>query len=381
MKRSFSLLWVLFVLLTVIEGCDKKTDLPSYSSGTAPVLISSATTLAPTAADSLKKVLGLSWTNPKHASDSATYKYVIEIDSAGRNFSKAYTHTVTGARVDSFTAKELNTAMLNWGFAFNTAYDVDVRVTSSYGNNNEQLRSNVIRLKMTPYKIPPKVALPVSGHLFIVGDATAGGWANPVPVPSQELTKIDSVTWGGIFTITGGKQYLLLPVNGDWTNKFSVANNTVSGLAAGGDFGYNLSDNFPGPATSGTYKLVVNFQTGKFTMTPYTGPTPNNLFIVGDATAGGWTNPVPVPSQQFTRTTNSVFELTLPLVASKQYLLLPINGDWTNKFSVASNTVSGLAAGGDFGYNLSDNFPGPSIAGNYKIVVNLLTYKFSTTKL
>jgi predicted lactoylglutathione lyase len=35
---------------------------------------------------------------------------------------------------------------------------------------------------------------------------------------------------------------------------------------------------------------------------------------------------------------------------------LPLNGDWSNKYSVADNTKFGLAAGGDFGFNFNDNF-------------------------
>ena len=149
-----------------------------------------------------------------------------------------------------------------------------------------------------------------------------------------------------------------------------MANNSVAGLSAGGDFGFNLSDNFPAPATSGFYKIVLDFQNGKFTVTPYTSVLPTNLFIVGDASPGGWNNPVPVPSQQLTRVNSSVWEITIPLVGGKQYLLLPVNGDWSNKYAVPNNSVAGLAAGGEFGYNLNDNFPGPSTSGTYKITVN-----------
>ncbi len=67
--------------------------------------------------------------------------------------------------------------------------------------------------------------------------------------------------------LTGGKQYLFLPVNGDWSHKYAVADNTILGLSEGGDFGYDLSQNFPAPATDGTYKITANFVTGKFTVT------------------------------------------------------------------------------------------------------------------
>lgn len=59
---------------------------------------------------------------------------------------------------------------------------------------------------------------------------------------------------------------MLLPLNGDWGHKYAVADKTVAGLSSGGDFGLDKSDNIPGPATSGTYKITVNFQTGKFSV-------------------------------------------------------------------------------------------------------------------
>ena len=295
---------------------------------------------------------------------------------------KAVSRTIIGALGTSFTNKEMNNILLGFGFQFNVAYDVDVRLTTSYGNNNERMVANTLKIKMTPYKVPPKIALPTSSKLFLVGDASQGGWNNPVPTPTQEFARLDETTWGGVFNLIGGKQFLLLPVNGDWSNKFSVSNGLMPGLSGGGDFGFNLSDNFPSPATSGWYKIIVDFQTGKFTVTPYTSTLPTNLFIVGDATPGGWNNPVPAATQKFTRLNSGEFTLTLNnMVGGKEYLLLPVNGDWGNKYAVANNGLAGLSAGGDFGYNLAQNFPSPTLSGNYRIDVNFVTLKFTTTKL
>jgi hypothetical protein len=392
MKHISKFLFSALMIVTIFAACDKADDAPLYGLGSTPTLNASATTVAAVAADSNKVGLTLSWTNPKYATDSATEKYIVEIDSTGRNFSKAISKTVTGALTTSFTNKELNTILLGYGFAFNTAYDVDVRVTSSYGNNNEQYKTNVLKIKMTPYVIPPKVTPPASGHLFLVGDATAGGWNNPVPVPTQEFGKVDNLTYVGVFTLSAAHEYLVLPVNGDWTNKFSVANKSLPGLNAGGDFAYNASDNFPGPTAAGTYKITLDFQAGKFKVEPYVGPAiPANLYMVGDATPGGWNNPVPTPSQQFTRLNSVQYQIaSLPINAGAQYLFLPVNGDWSNKYAVNDNTIAGLANGGYFGYNFSQNFPGPAAAGNYKIDVNFgvsksaaenNTAQFKTTKL
>ena len=370
MKHFSKLLAAFASLAFIFTACDKAEDMPYYGEGSNAVLSSSVSTVAAAPADSNNVAVVFSWTNPKHEQDSSLYKFVLEIDSTTRNFSKAVSKTVTGTFKTSLLAKELNSMLLSLGFAFNTAYDVDVRVTSSYGNNNEMLRSNIIKLRVTPYKVPPKIALPASGKLFIVGNATAGGWNNPVPVPTQEFGMTDETTFVGVFNLVGGNEYLVLPVNGSWDHKYSVADASVP--ANGGDFGYDLPSNFHNPAASGWYKITLDFQRGKFTVVPYVGPPiPADLFIVGDATPGGWNNPVPTPSQQFTRLNSIQYQIaSLPMTSAKEYLLLPVNGDWSNKYAVASKGLAGLPAGGFFGYNYADNFPSPIVSGNYKIDVN-----------
>jgi starch-binding outer membrane protein SusE/F len=307
----------------------------------------------------------------------------VQIDSSGRNFSKAVTKEIIGSRSYSLLAKELNAIMLAWGFDYNKAYGLDMRVISSYSNNNERLVSNVVKVIATTYKIPPRVALPTTGKLFIVGDATQGGWTNPVPTPSQELTKIDETTYGGIFNMVGGKQYLLLPLNGNWDNKYSVANNGLPGLSGGGDFGFNLSDNFPGPAASGLYKIIVDFQSGKFTVTPFTQQhgLPDSLYLVGGATPGGWSNPVPIPSQRFTRINSTRWELaSVNLKSGEKYLFLPENGNWGKKYGAFDDAAPGIKNGGIFKPEGSD-CPAPDVTGDYKITFDLIDNKYVVTKL
>lgn len=362
-----------------ITACDKLDPLPQYGLGVDPVASVSSTTVAPPPADSLKDALTVSWTNPEYASDTNTVKYIVQIDSAGRNFSKAAVREVIGKRSTTYTARELNNIMLAWGFEFNKAYDLDVRVISSYANNNEKRNSNVIKIKGTPYKIPPLVALPSSGKLFLVGDASDGGWNNPVPVPTQEFTRLDETTFVGIFNMKGGKQYLVLPVNGSWDNKYSVPNNGVPGLNAGGDFRFNAPDNFPGPATDGQYKITLDFQAGKFKVESFTQQhgLPTSLHIVGGATPGGWDNPnsnaAIAAAQTFTRLNSTTWEIpTLALKANEKFLLLPESGNWGKKFGEGSKSGFIVPEGADI--------PSPG-AGNYKITVNFADNSIKYVKL
>ena len=66
--------------------------------------------------------------------------------------------------------------------------------------------------------------------------------------------------------LTGGGSYLFLPVNGDWSAKYGAlgANNTNN--PNGDDFKPGGGD-LIAPGVSGDYKIEVDFQRGKFTLT------------------------------------------------------------------------------------------------------------------
>src|SRR5436190_651466 len=489
MKQLINKLILATGIIFLISSCHKVADLPYYNNGEAVALTASKTTIAVTAADSANNVVDFTWTSPKYATDTSTYKFVIEIDSANRNFSKKVTRTVSGSRSTSFTGKQLNTILADLGFATNQQYGLDVRVTSSYANNNEQLKSNTVKIIITPYLVPItlvpsstapvvlqvsnasntaisfnwnaspygsgviKYAIqfdtaggtfanpqtrkvqtayttsftvsdlnsmaiaagviggstknlvfrvvsysgdyvaplaysnnvpisvttftPVPSTLYIVGDATAGGWNNPVPVPSQQFSRINAVSYGIVINLTAGKSYLFLPLNGDWNHKYGGSSATGGALLADGAV---PGSNTPAPATSGLYKIIVNFQTGTYTVTPLTAfvPVPDNLYIVGDATAGGWANPVPVPSQQFARVNLTQYQINIHLTNPGSYLFLPLNGDWGHKFGGSSATGGTLLADGAVP---GSNTPAPAAAGDYKIVVDFETNNYSVTHL
>ena len=485
MKNIFKLLFTA-ILLTAFGACKKIADLPHYGNGAAPTLKASTTTIAPTAADSSKTVLTLSWSNPKYATDSSHQKFIVEMDSAGRNFTHEVSFEVDGPLNVSFTGNQLNNVLAGFGFSPGSPFSVDIRLTSSYANNNEQYKSNVVTVTMTPYLVPivltpsstspivldvsnatsnaisfnwnasgygnntisyalqldtagdnfahPQVIkydqkltssilvndlnsmaiaagvsggstknvefrivsylgasyttplvyssvisisittfTPIPPTLYIVGDATPGGWNNPVPLPSQQFTRLDAVSYGIVINLTAGKSYLLLPVNGDWTHKYGGASATGGALLADNAV---PGSNTPAPATSGVYQIVVNFQTGTYTVTPFTTTIPSNLYIVGDATAGGWNNPVPVPSQQFTQIDAVSFGIIVDLTAGGSYLFLPLNGDWGHKYGGSSATGGTLLADNSVP---GSNTPAPATTGTYEIIVNFQTGTYTVT--
>ena len=354
-------------MLSACNKIDPVAPLPAYALGISPVLNSSVTTIAAPVSDSNKAVVTFTWTSPKYSNDSATTRYILQIDSAGRNFSRAVSTTIIGNLSKTFLAKEINAMVLSLGFNYNVQSSADVRILSSYNNNNEQYKSNTVTLKITPYVTPPRVAPPASGKLFLVGSATATSWNNPVGA-GQQFTRLDSVTYEGTFYLNGGQEYLMLPVNGDWSHKYAVADKTVTGLSAGGSFGYDLSDNFPAPANTGMYKIHVDFQRGFFTVSPV--KQYGLLWVPGDYQ--GW-NPPSAPTLG-SPNADGVFEsyINIPAGGSNQFKFLNIP-DW-------AGTAYGAGAGAGTLSTSGGNLSVPS-AGFYKINANINTLTWSAQKV
>jgi hypothetical protein len=215
------------------------------------------------------------------------------------------------------------------------------------------------------------VAPPASKALFLVGSATAGGWGNPVPTPAQQFTRLDSITYQGTFFLNGGGQYLLLPVNGDWGHKFAVQDNTVAGLSAGGDFGFNegsaFNSNFPGPAATGMYKITVDFQHGKFSVVPV--GVYGLLYVPGDYQ--GWTPATAPALGSYSNDGKYDGYVNFPAGGSFEFKFTT-TPDWSNAIGDGGNGT--LVPGG--GGNLK--VPG---AGYYHIAANTVDNKWSATPI
>lgn len=131
------------------------------------------------------------------------------------------------------------------------------------------------------------------------------------------------------------------------------------------------------------YSPQVSFTTLSNTLTL---PINGELFIVGSATAAGWGNPpVPVPGTKFTKVSATKYEITLPLSASGEFLLLPITGSWSYTYRDISPTTvpNSTSYQGAFQYSTVGgyNFKGPTASGNYKITADFSTGIYTVVKV
>lgn len=154
MRKINRLIALLTGLTVLVLACNKLDDLPYYNNGSPVTLSASRTSVAPTPADSNTAVLTFTWTSPNYGTAETNYKYIVEIDSTGRNFSRKITREVLKDGSFAFTGRELNNILLNYGFALGSPKTLDVRVISSYANNNEKYVSNIVKVAVTPFSDP-----------------------------------------------------------------------------------------------------------------------------------------------------------------------------------------------------------------------------------
>jgi starch-binding outer membrane protein SusE/F len=260
-------------------SCDKDEHKVYFEGGTAPVLTSTVTGNIPMAfVNADKEALRVNWTNPDFGfttgGSSQNVSYLLEIDTTGANFTNPNRQTIAISNnlSKTFTQSELNDYLLNQLLLVpEMSHNIEMRVKATIaGAPQTQVVSNVLKYTVVPYRIPPKVAPPASGELYIVGSATPGGdatgWNNPVPVPSQKFTRISPTLYELTIALNADKSYLFLPVNGSWDAKYGAMGGNNSNNPDGDDFKAGGGD-LKAPAVSGTYKITVDFQRGKFTLT------------------------------------------------------------------------------------------------------------------
>lgn len=274
MKNKF--LSILSFLLILTWSCTKEETKVEFEGGTSPVLSANRTASIPLSfATEASQAVALTWTNPEYrfttGISSHNVNYALEIDTTGANFTnpKRKILTISNDLGLQMTQSVLNDYLLNQlELTPGVPHNIQFRVTSTIGTA-VPLYSNVLSFTVTPYAIPPKVVPPASGKLFITGSATPGGWmagGDPENL-AQKFTQISPTLYElASINLTGGGSYLFVPLYGDWNAKYGYigANNTNN--VNGDDFMANGGDMLA-PAVSGSYKIVADFQRGKFIVT------------------------------------------------------------------------------------------------------------------
>lgn len=273
-----------FLLVTLLAGsfsaCEKDENRVSFEGGTDPVLTATSTSpMVLLIGNKDNFAIRFNWTNPEYrfttGISSQDVTYTLQVDLAGNDFKspKLQERAIANELELSMTVKELNSFFTRMELPAGVPYNVEIRVKSTLVNGSVPLYSNVLAMTITPYldfivEPPGTLALNYDdGELWVVGDAVASGWSNPLPPPydvSQKFTRLDVLHYEAMINFNPAGGYKLIQKQGVWATQYHALDGTAK-LA--GDFEKKDSDpQFPSPG-AGLYKVEINFQTGKYKLT------------------------------------------------------------------------------------------------------------------
>jgi starch-binding outer membrane protein SusE/F len=282
MKYFSKIVLVSFLAAAVFTACKKDENKIYLEGGTAPVLTASSNTpMVLDKSQAANFAIRFNWTNPNYqfttGISSHDVTYTLQFDTAGANFtSPGKQESVIANELSStLTVKDLNGFLSKMELKDGVQYNMQIRVKTTLAGGSVPLYSNVIPIKITPY-LDFAVEPPGTpgnnyddGNLWVTGNCfPSPDWANPLPSPydvSLKFTKVDKLHYELIanFDNTGG--YKLIQIPGNWATQYHAM---VADLPLAGDFEKRDADpQFASPGT-GRYKIEVNFQTGKYKLTP-----------------------------------------------------------------------------------------------------------------
>ena len=272
MKKSIKFLLGATLILLAFASCKKDENQVFYEGGTAPKLTASSTAnMVLNIGNRTNQAIAFSWTNPDYkfstGPSSQNVTYILQIDTTGSNFTNPNIQEFSIASDLSFsmTVKELNTTLTKLNMAENVPHNIEFRIKSTLINQSAPLFSNVIKIVITPYL---DVVYPVPAALFITGSATPLSWqcgcATDVGT-TQKFTKVTSTRFEITIALSANNSYLFLPVYGSWAAKYGFNGANNDNNVNGGEFKPDGGD-IKAPSTSGTYKITVEFKTGKWSV-------------------------------------------------------------------------------------------------------------------
>ncbi len=372
MKNIKKYLSLAAILVLIVSACTKVADLPYYDKGQPVTLTASKTAVTATPADSVNPVIAFNWTDPNYKQDSLLYKFVLEIDSTGRNFAKKSIKIVTGAQSTSLTGRELNNILLNYGFALGTPYDLDIRVISSYGNNNESYQSNVVKVRVTPYNDPSVLTTTASTVVCSIAtqtqQANVFNWSKSFSGYSGNVTytiQYDSAgkNFANIKQIVIGDNLYSKALLQKELNETGLNCNIAGGAV--GKVDYRIK--------AVTAQGAISYSnTVSITITTYA----MKLYLVGGSSPAGWTPAAATPLMPDTRFPGTFFTYAYLNSGGGGIKFLTENTDWNTPTQTIFGDANGSGTSGTITSTGGGNNINVATDGVYRITVDLSASKY-----
>ncbi|MDV7695356.1 SusF/SusE family outer membrane protein [Chryseobacterium soli] len=351
MKHLFKILAIAFIGLFIIS-CEKDEDQAVITETTKSAISPDKTTLVLDKNNPDNVALNVVW-NKSTFNLAVVSTQQLQFAVKGNNFAGATSVDAVSSPL-TFTNKQLNSMALSLGGTPNAVIEIEVRLKTLIGA--APFYSNVATLKVTPYLLGPVYNFT---DLYLIGDATAGGWDNTST--NTKIYPLQKSSTAGVYSYTGyfaQGGFKIIKTPGSWDTQYGMGSAGV--LSTSGASG-NIT-----VAGSGYYKLTINTTALTYTFTAVPAPTTTytSISMIGTA-SGDWSTDVDMVQSTFD-----------PHVWVKKNVLLNsgefkfrANHAWTTGWGVA-NEFFGVATTSGGNIPLTTSF-------HYDVYFNDITGEYS----
>lgn len=330
---------ILFIANVSCENDDQTIINPSGGPELLTPLTGSAYVLNPATASA--EVTTLVWNHADYGVQTEI-NYEVEFSLADTEFAVITSGGLTNNRFITFTHESLNAIALSAGLTPYTAGDLNLRIKSSLGTNEDVIAySNVVTITVTPYTTDlPKLAVPGNHQ----------GWSdanNFESAPRIAASGFGETDYEGYMWLDG--EFKFLAPNGAtfaWGNTDYGDNGDFSGILV--ETGESNCS-----AIAGFYRVRANTTDLTYTTTAV------SWGIIGSATPTGWDSDTDLT---YNPTTKKLEIASIALVPGA--FKFRGNNAWSNGFDLGTVNADGfLVDGGDLTFS--------GAAGNYKVILDL----------
>lgn len=351
MKHLFKILAIAFIGLFIIS-CEKDEDQAVITETTKSTISPDKTTLVLDKNNPDNVALNVIWSKSTFNLAVASTQQ-LQFGVKGKNFVGATSLDAVSSPI-TFTNKQLNSMALSLGGNPNAVIEIEVRLKTLIGA--APFYSNVATLKVTPYLLGPVYNFT---DLYLIGDATAGGWDNTVT--NTKIYPLQKSSTAGVYSYTGyfaQGGFKLIKTPGSWDTQYGMGSAGV--LSTSGASG-NIT-----VAGSGYYKLTINTTALTYTFTAVPAPTTTytSISMIGTA-SGDWSTDVDMVQSTFDP---HVWVKKNVLMNSGEFKFRA-NHAWTTSWGVA-NEFFGVATKSGGNIPLTTSF-------HYDVYFNDITGEYS----
>ncbi|RZK51693.1 MAG: SusF/SusE family outer membrane protein, partial [Pedobacter sp.] len=203
------------------------------------------------------------------------------------------------------------------------------------------------------------------GRMGAVGGATVAGWDPPAIFPSQALGFVNTNKFLGLVTLKAGEEWKLIDGNAWGNGSISGSRDYGKGTTAGSMLEAN-EGNFTGVTTTGLKRIIwdgTDIKNLKYSVTD------GSVFLVGNATAGGWDNSASnnaLPAMTYEG--NGKWTVTANLTVG-EFKFIVTKGSWDFDYGGSDGKIS------NGGANLAI-----TTAGNYTVKIDEYNQTYTVTK-